>query len=210
MPLFYQHNINEHTKLAVWNITESEDFFLEKVELKNEVSHPHKRLQHLAGRFLLQFLEPQFPLDLISISASKKPLLLNEEFHFSISHCGNFAATMVSNRFLVGIDVELITPKIKKIQNKFLDEDELKILMNHCQSENDVLQILTLFWSCKETMVKWYGKGKVDFKKDMQIHFLSFENGKGTVGAYFGKEINKSLQIEFHFFDQLCLAWVEG
>lgn len=210
MPLFYQHTINEHTKLAVWHITEPEGFFLNKVTLKNNVSHPHKRLQHLAGRFLLQLLEPLFPLDSISISASKKPLLIDEAFHFSISHCGNYAATIVSNQALVGIDIELISSKIKKIHNKFLSEKEIKILMAQCQSEEDILKILTLFWSAKETMVKWYGKGKVDFKNDMQIHNLFFKNDQGRISAYFGKEMKKELVIHFHFFDELCLAWVEG
>ncbi len=52
MPLFYQHNINEFTRLAIWHITEEEDFFLQKVPLKRDVSHAQKRLQHLAGRYL--------------------------------------------------------------------------------------------------------------------------------------------------------------
>ena len=60
MPLFYQHNINDNTKLAVWYITENEDFFLEKVPLQTEVAHPHKRLQHLAARYLLEILQPGF------------------------------------------------------------------------------------------------------------------------------------------------------
>jgi len=106
MPLFYQHNINDSTKLAVWHITENEDFFLEKVTIKKEVTHPHKRLQHLAGRYLLQILHPDFPLHLIEIAESKKPLLSNGEFHFSISHCGDFAAAILSENKPVGIDAQ--------------------------------------------------------------------------------------------------------
>jgi len=61
LALVYQHNINETTRLAVWHITEPESFFLKKVPLKKDVSHPHKRLQHLAGRYLLSFLFDGFP-----------------------------------------------------------------------------------------------------------------------------------------------------
>ena len=75
MPLFYQHNINDSTRLAVWKITETEDFFLQKVSAGKEIIHPHKRLQHLAGRYLLQILHPDFPFDLIEIAESKKPLV---------------------------------------------------------------------------------------------------------------------------------------
>jgi hypothetical protein len=50
MPLVYQQNINASTKLGVWHIEEPEAFFLEQVPLQREITHPNKRLQHLAGR----------------------------------------------------------------------------------------------------------------------------------------------------------------
>ncbi|HVZ96535.1 MAG TPA: hypothetical protein VG847_06655, partial [Chitinophagaceae bacterium] len=89
MPLFYQHNINGNTRLAVWHIDEDENFFLGKVHLQKKISHPHKRLQHLAGRYLLQLLDPEFPLHSIAIADSNKPWLADASFHFSISHCGD-------------------------------------------------------------------------------------------------------------------------
>ena len=96
MPLFYQHTINAGTKLGIWLIEETESFFLEKVPEKEEVTHPHKRLQHLAGRFLLPVLFDDFPLEEIVIADTRKPFLENEEYHFSISHCGSYAAAIVS------------------------------------------------------------------------------------------------------------------
>ncbi len=119
MPLFYQHNINEATKLGIWRIEEPEDFFLEKVPLQNNVSHPYKKLQHLAGRYLLPVLFEDFPLEEIIIADTKKPFLENEKYHFSISHSGNFAAAVVSSKNRVGVDIELITPRIKNISEKF-------------------------------------------------------------------------------------------
>ncbi|MEO5649035.1 MAG: 4'-phosphopantetheinyl transferase superfamily protein [Ginsengibacter sp.] len=207
MPLFYQHTINDFTKLAVWRIHEPEEFFLEKVNLQNTVGHPHKRLQHLAGRYLLQILEPKFPVDLISIAASKKPLLLDEAFHFSISHCGDFAAAIISKNKLVGIDVELVTPKIEWVKDKFLSERELQ-LANNFSATGHYQKLLTLFWSTKETVYKWYGKGALSFKRNICIDDLSFENESGCVDARFVKEKSISLKIGFRFFDNLCLAWV--
>src|SRR5665647_1366553 len=209
MPLFYQHNINESTKLAVWHITEPEDFFLEKVIWQNKVGHPHKRLQHLAWRFLLQLLHPDFPLHLISISDSKKPLLANEEFHFSISHCGDYAAAIVCENKVVGIDVEIVTPKIQLVKNKFLSEAEIQLLCTgNYQSSMVNHQMLTLFWSTKEAVFKWYGKGAVSFKNNIIIHRLFFEKGRGIIDAAFTKDERMELQIKFRFFDNLCLAWV--
>ena len=61
MPIFFQHQISEATRLGIWKIEETEDFFKANVPQHRSVTHPHKRLQHLAGRFLLQYLFPDFP-----------------------------------------------------------------------------------------------------------------------------------------------------
>ena len=102
MPLVYQQNINAVTKLGVWHITEQEDYF--QAPLQREITHWHKRLQHLAGRLLLKELYPEFPISLIRIADTRKPFLENEPYHFSISHCGDYAAAIVSREFRVGID----------------------------------------------------------------------------------------------------------
>jgi len=209
MPLFYQHNINQHTKLAVWKIAEPEIFFLEKVSLQKEITHMHKRLQHLAGRYLLQILYPRFPVELIEIAESKKPFLPEQNLHFSISHCGDFAAAIISKDKLVGIDVETVCAKIENIKHKFLSAAELEIVATAGQqlSIKDYV-FLTLFWSVKETIFKWDGKGKIDFKKNMTIQNFSFKNDEGFVEARFEHGQPVSLKINFKFFENLCLTWV--
>jgi 4'-phosphopantetheinyl transferase len=204
MPLFYQHNINDTFKLAVWHITESETFFLEKVHLQKTISHPHKRLQHLAGRYLLQLLRPGFPLYLIEIAESNKPLLTDESVYFSISHCGDYAAAVINEISSVGIDVELITPKVELIQHKFLSTVELKMLPEADKT------FLTVCWSCKEAVYKWFGKGGVDFKDHIIIKNISARNNDGTIECMFAKEGEKKLDVHFHLFENLCLAWVAG
>jgi phosphopantetheinyl transferase len=209
MPLFYQHTINESTKLAVWHITEPEDFFTKEVSVKNTVTHPHKRLQHLAGRYLLKYLQPDFPFDSIQIESSKKPVLTENQFHFSISHCGDYAAAIISERKLVGIDVEIISPKIEKIKYKFLNSHELELLQKNQVSENNI-ELITLLWSAKEALYKWYGKGSISFKKNLPIKHIYCKKDRGLLKAQFSKEIVQDLDIEYRFFDSLCLVWVEG
>src|SRR5438045_995655 len=120
MPLFYQQDINEKTRLAIWEINEEEHFFNLSIPLSRNITHPHKRLQHLAGRFLLPHLFSDFPNHEIEIADTRKPFLPKEQYHFSISHCGNYAAAIVSSTQRVGVDVELITPRLEKIKKKFL------------------------------------------------------------------------------------------
>src|SRR5207244_952031 len=158
MPLVYQQNINEATKLAVWHIAEAEDFFLVKVPLQKEITHPHKRLQHLAGRYLLRELFEDFPLELIQIADTKKPFLPNEAYPFSISHCGDYAAVIVSPVNRVGVDIELISDKVSRIRDKFLSPEEQRIIQQmfnlaYRQAGTQYSTFntqLTVAWSIKE------------------------------------------------------------
>ncbi|MFZ6023920.1 MAG: 4'-phosphopantetheinyl transferase family protein [Bacteroidota bacterium] len=203
MPLFYQQDINEHTRLAVWKIAEPESFFLETVTLKKEITHPHKRLQHLAGRYLLRYLFPDFPAESIAIADTRKPFLPDEQYHFSISHCGDYAAAIVSHNERVGIDVELLTPRVEKIKHKFLHPDELKMLEN---ATVDPITVLTLLWSAKEAMFKWWGNGEVDFSEALRIYELP-EQESGAISTCFIKQETFPLTLHYHLFDNLTLVW---
>ena len=214
MPLVYQQNINAVTKIAVWHITEHEDFFLKEVPLQREIRHWHKRLQHLAGRLLLKEMYPDFPIELIRIADTKKPFLENEPFHFSISHCGDYAAAMVSKTYRVGVDVELLNEKIEQIQHKFTGNEEMKkfaqrpanIIQNSSRPWRDKIQNLTLCWSVKESVFKWWSKGAVDFKDDIIIQSITGEAEQGTVHCLFKKEFK--LEVHYLFFNNNFLTWV--
>jgi phosphopantetheinyl transferase len=206
MTLFYNANINEATKIAVWHIAEPESFFLQKVPLSNTITHWHKRLQHLAGRYLLQELFPGFPYHLIEIADTRKPFLPNEEYHFSISHCGDYAAVIVSRSSRVGIDIELVSAKVERIKHKFLSEEELKNF--DLQSPVISSKLLTLFWSCKEAAFKWYGNGEVDFKKHIHLKQANITLHEGQILCEFIKSKKIYLTIQHKFFDNICLTWI--
>jgi phosphopantetheinyl transferase len=207
LPLVYQHTINSNTKLGLWLITEREEFFLEKVPLKRDVTHPHKRLQHLAGRYLLPTLFENFPLEEILIADTRKPFLPEEQYHFSISHCGDYAAAIASSEQRVGIDIEQPTEKIFRIIHKFLNEEE-KIFLNEPMSSNQLLQTATLLWSAKETMYKWYGNGGVDFKNHMHISEINGTDEAGNLECFFQKNEQIKLKITYKYFAQLVMSWV--
>ena len=216
MALFYQHNINDTTKLAIWKIEEPASFFLEHVPLQREITHPHKKLQHLAGRYLLRFLFPDFPFDEILIADTKKPYLPYEQYHFSISHCGNYAAAIVSSTQRVGIDIEIPTDKVLRIAHKFLHPEELKIFnIQHSKFyiQNSLLatpdsRLLTLLWSCKESMFKWWGWGEVDFSEMLRINHFELKEDGNIDSKFIRQSINVSLQLHYKLMPNLCLAWL--
>jgi len=210
MPLVYQQNINETTKLGVWHITESEAFFLQQVNVQREITHPHKRLQHLAGRYLLRELYPDFPYELIRVADTKKPFLENEAYHFSISHCGPYAAVIVSRDHRVGADVELTTAKVEKVKYKFLSpiEQDLVAQVLPLDSALQPAHLLTAAWSIKESLFKWYGNGEVNFKDHLHIEKILFKDDEGIAYCKFLKDADTPLQVHFLFFNNNCIAWV--
>ena len=218
MSLFYQHNINGSTKLGIWHIEENEDFFLKKVPLQRSITHPHKRLQHLAGRYLLPTLFSDFPLEEILIADTRKPFLQNEKYHFSISHCGNFAAAIVSSDKRVGVDIEMVTPRIQNIAHKFLSDaendffnEDYKMFLEQWNLKDKVhSEFLTLIWSAKEAIFKWHGDGGVDFKENIQLLKFDSINNDDEINLpfFFAKNEIISLAVRAKFFDDLVLAWV--
>ncbi len=211
MAIFFQHSINDTTALGIWKIEEAEEFFLKKVPLKQQVTHPYKRLQHLAGRYLLPTLFDDFPLEEILIADTRKPFLEDEKYHFSISHCGNYAAAIASRQNRVGIDIELVTPRLKTISPKFLNEDEKKYLRQWEHLSALHLELVTIMWSAKESIFKWYGNGEVDFSDQIRLQplddVLSIP-GKGKMNGSFLKRHTLSLVLPFINFKEICLVWV--
>lgn len=206
MPLFYQQDINPATKLGIWKIDEPEEFFLARVSLQRGITHPQKRLQHLAGRFLLPYLFSDFPDAEIRIADTRKPYLPDEQYHFSISHCGNYAAAIVSSTARVGIDIEMITPRVERIKHKFLHADELSFV--HAFPSEKQIALLTLLWSVKEALFKWWGRSDVDFSEVLRFNDFHFQD-KGVIPAAISKEaFHIPLAVQYAMLEEMSLAWV--
>jgi phosphopantetheinyl transferase len=211
MPIFFQQDIDESTKLAVWKIEETEDFFLEHVPLQREITHPHKRLQHLAGRYLLQYLFPDFPISLIKIADTRKPYLENEAYHFSISHCNDYAAAIVSSSKRVGVDIEVPTPKVQKIMHKFLHEEEQLMFYRETGStaltNQNQVEKLTLLWNAKEAVFKWWSYGNVDFSEMIRLQPFTLQPHGMIEGAFVSDRV-LPLQLHYKILDGVSLAWI--
>jgi 4'-phosphopantetheinyl transferase EntD len=207
MPLFYSQTIDQHTRLAIWHIAEPLGFFLEKVPLSRQLTHPHKQLQHVAGRYLLQYLFPDFPLALIQIADTRKPYLPHESHHFSISHCGDYAAAIVSTRQRVGIDIEAPTERILTIIPKFLSAFEQEYLL---PPEANAMLIATTCWSAKEALYKWYSLGQIDFRRHLMLQRIRPLNDKaGHIDAVFTRlDPPKPLTLQYQWWPNLILSFL--
>lgn len=199
MPVFFQQDINDSARLGIWKIEEDESFFKTYVPLHRDVTHPHKRLQHLAGRFLLRYLFDDFPLQQVQIADTRKPFLPDEAYHFSISHCGDYAAAIAAKNNRVGIDVEIPTDKVSRIRHKFISAEEEKAIVP--RSVGDLTQI----WSAKEAVFKWYSQGEVDFRQHIQLKGLKDNDKRFT--CYFAKTATL-VDVHIAFLPPLCLSYI--
>lgn len=207
MPLFFQHEVDNDTRLAVWHITEGEAFF--DVPLQRAITHPHKRLQHRAGRYLLRHLFADFPLGLILVADTRKPYLEGEAFHFSVSHCGDYAAAIASRMRRVGIDIELPSDKAQRIRSKFISAAEEVCLDALPANEVSKIESATLVWSAKEAAFKWYGRGQVDFRNDMPLRSVAATAaGRFLTHLHFGKEVGTEVPVHSYLLPPLVLSFI--
>ena len=207
MPLFYYDQPAPEIQLAIWKIEEQEDFFMQLVPLSAAIQHPHKRKQHLAGRFLLRFLAPDFPLSEIAIADSRKPYLPDDKYHFSISHCGDYAAAIISKSKRVGIDIEMFDKKVLRIEHKFLNEGERDFLRTE---EHRSLELITTLWCAKEAIFKWFSFGQVNFKENILLSAFNLKNAGAFNAAFSNKKLHADLKVHYRLFENISMTWVSG
>ncbi len=204
MPFFYQQNINETAHLAIWSIQEPASFFEIDVQLAVPIANEERRTQHLAVRLLFKLMMPEADLNQLVMADNGKPYLIGLPFHFSFSHCKGYAACAVDDQ-PVGIDIEIIHPRIAKVAHKFLNDQEKTMIAG--LAEKDQLNQLAFFWAAKEAMYKKHEQLGIDFAKDFNILELT-KGDRGTVPAeilYKGNKINVSL--DYHFGnDYICVT----
>ncbi|MCO6499699.1 MAG: 4'-phosphopantetheinyl transferase superfamily protein [Vicingus serpentipes] len=177
MAVFIHKNINNSTKLGVWHITESKEelFIAAKNQQVNfnpiqNLKNENRIKQWIATRLLLNDF---FHDTLIIYDDLGKPSL-NNGWHISISHSGNYVAILLNEKENCGIDIERISPKVTRIKHKFLNEKDL----TKYSSEKE----LTTLWCAKEALYKYYGKKEILF-----IEHLFIKNFKENVTSFNGK-----------------------
>ncbi|MBW6460411.1 MAG: 4'-phosphopantetheinyl transferase superfamily protein [Bacteroidales bacterium] len=165
-------NIDNHTVIAVWEITEPTGDLLKRLSLKPQEQMQYdsflaaeRKKQWLACRILIRsLLHPEdFPVE---YNHPGKPFLAGSHHHISVTHSHDRAAVIISSIFRTGIDIEQVRPRILKVRDKFLSQQELASM-----NDPDDLEMLTLAWCAKEALYKLYGLKNLDFKKNIKVLF---------------------------------------
>lgn len=95
-----------------------------------------------------------------------KPVLSGSEWHFSVSHSGNWVACAL-NRTPVGIDIETIRPLSLGIEKKVCCPAEIEYLEASPDPETRLTRFFEL-WTRKEALFKFWGTGlHAEWKTDV-------------------------------------------
>lgn len=128
----------------------------EEINEINSITSEKRRIEKsLSYKFIEDMLEEY---GIINYQIKKdqlgKPYLDNIEKYFNTSHSNEYLTCVVSDND-VGIDIEIISDKAKRIAKRFLHPDELKNhIVKHYNDEE-----LTIMWTIKEAYSKLIGQG---------------------------------------------------
>lgn len=205
MPLLEKHTNAFGSTIAIWQMTESNETLiaiasehyidLRKDHFKNEQQHK----EYLASRLTLKMIDSSFTVN--ETIEKKAPTLVSNNTHISISHCKKICAVLSNPIKPVGIDVEVISPRILSISKRFMNDDEL-IFVN----PNDDLAMQFVIWSCKESVFKKYHSLHLDFRKNMRILPFELDKLAHVVCEISCQHIHIREKISIRFYDDVVLT----
>lgn len=189
MPLINISKITTNKAFGIWKISESlnEINYLNKNEnlnIDNRIIEK-KFKEKVAARMVVKKICENLKLNYYGIKKNKagKPFLIKNNAKISISHSYPFAVALINTKNLCGIDIEKIREKVLKINPKFLDEDERK-LVGISRKKN------TIFWCCKEALYKTSNKQNISFRDDINLK----EKKKNIIGKIKGEKFKLSIK----------------
>ena len=202
MPL-YKKIATGAFEIAIWRNEEDLSFFESKFDLHPEIVNENKKLQWFATRHLVN--EMRGEISVIEKDEAGKPLLKNSTQHISLSHTPVFAAAILSNSSPVGIDLEMVNPKVERIAHKFLRADEVNAIQ-----ADEKIEKLILYWSAKETLYKLHGKGGIEFRSQLLIEPFELKLSGVLQAEIAGVEESlKNLKVSYEFFEDHVLTYVQ-
>lgn len=209
MPIVWTEKIDQQGELAIWHITESADELYAKLQLNADEKKYYDSLQSgkrnmhwLGSRVLLRtLLKTNHYID-VQLDENNKPYLVNFPFEFSISHSNDFASVIVYEGKKVGIDIEKISDKILRIQNKFMSDNELAFISDDYRVEQ-----LYVCWGIKESLFKLYGKGNLPFIEGIKIEPFDYVKDKIVMASINKNDFKQSYKMRFKKIEEYMLVW---
>ncbi len=207
MSLKFIKDTDSDCKLGLWSIDEEYNRLFEKVildpgEKERLVSFRNqaRKLEFLSVRALLQKMAGSSAR--IVYNTTNKPYLSDHSYHISISHSGKYTSILLSRSKRVGVDMELMSHRISKIADRFINPVE-KIVAD---SEKRRYH-LYIHWCAKEALYKICDKNALNFKKHLIINPFEPED-EGLISGYVDNEIiREAFDLHYVRMWQYVIVW---
>ena len=211
MALYLLKELDNNAKVAVWQITETEDELRalsstpsDEMEEISFIKSESLRKQRLAVRALLnELFEDKVYL---AHHDNGKPYIENNSINISITHTEKYVAVILDRDDEVGIDIESLDRDFSVVEKKALSEDEIDDLEDDREEKNEQLAI---YWCAKEAIFKKMSQYNVDFVEQIEIERFR-SKGEGELEATFIHKdgYEEDLELEYITFDRHVLVWV--
>ncbi|MCG8329059.1 MAG: 4'-phosphopantetheinyl transferase superfamily protein [Chitinophagales bacterium] len=209
MSLRLQQQIAYKGILGLWTIEEDEPWFLDKMQLTTE---EQKQLNGMRGRRRLEWLSARMLVHELSGREERahlvkdefgKPYIKDSTHHISISHSGKLAA-VVAAPCVVGIDIQLLVPKLERLMHKYMNAEEINGLEEHHK-----LQQLHVYWGAKEALYKAYGRRALDFCTNIKVTPFQYDSKGGeTQGVIIKDDYYVEFKVIYKMIETHMLVYV--
>ena len=211
MALYLLKELDNNAKVAVWQITETEEELRalsstpsDEMEEISFIKSESLRKQRLAVRALLnELFEDKVYL---AHHDNGKPYIENNSINISITHTEKYVAVILDQNDEVGIDIESLDRDFSVVEKKALSEDEIDDLEDDREEKNEQLAI---YWCAKEAIFKKMSQYNVDFVEQIEVERFR-SKGEGELEATFIHKdgYEEELELEYITFDRHVLVWV--
>ncbi len=207
MGVIRKEDLEEGCRLAIWEITEDYDELRSRISLESEevktlegFRNHNRQLEWLSVRALIT--EMMGINTRIVYNEDRKPFLLDNSSHISISHSMDYTSILLSRFKRVGVDMEYMSHRISKIADRFINDRE-KIT----GSQELLRYHLYIHWCAKEALYKICDKKNINFKKNLTIEPFTPEGQgriKGRVDNVYGSD---TYNLEYQRMGNYILVW---
>lgn len=209
MALAYLRELDNNVRFAIWRIEESAEDLICRLQLDSReqavlsrLNKGKRTLHWLATRVLLRtMLNTSGYIDCPS-DENGKPYLANFPQRISLTHSFDYAAVMMSDNGEVGIDLELVKPKILRIADKFMKPDELAAI------GKDRIEKLYACWCAKEAVYKLQGNKGVSFKDNMTVNPFDYQDQGVLFLDLDSPHRKEQFKVHYEKFQEYLLGYV--
>ena len=208
MPIQFIKKLPDGGALALWHIQEDENELYDDLKIRAAEREELEGLKSVKGRVrwlaVRRALSSLFPDHVECLKDEHgKPYIKDYSGFISLSHSNEYAVAMTHPQHPVGVDIEIIQPKIRRIVSKFLNDREIEAVKG-----NHEIEKLYACWCAKESIFKWQGKKGISLKQNIEIFDFNYE-GTGLLQAHLHTPgYSQNLTVSYEKLEGYFLAYV--